>query len=76
MERFDFSKGHIFIQNGNWSIFMNGAGNCGRSKYKETAIKEILNHWKLTEDLKSELSKILKIEIKTEIKIGEQLQLF
>lgn len=71
MERFDFSKGHIFIKDGNWSIFMGGAGVCGRS-----GIDGILNHWKLSEDLKSELSKILKTEIKTEIKIGEQLQLF
>lgn len=72
IERYNFSKGHVFIQGGNWSLFMNGAGNCGRYGNKDQAVRDILNDWKLSEVLKSELSKILNIEIKTSI----QLELF
>lgn len=72
MERFDFSKGHIFIKNGGWSIFMNGSGNCGKSGSRSNAVKDILSHWKLSEQLKDELSLILSPEIRT----GEQLELF
>lgn len=79
MDRFDFSAGHIFMKTypnvTYWTIFMNGAGNCGGSGTPEKAIEDILNHWKMTKQIRTEVESILKNR-KQEFSIGEQLELF
>jgi hypothetical protein len=81
MERFNFSKGHIFIKSDNnktfWTMIINGSGNCGVSENKVQAIQDILNIWKLSITLKTEIKNLFDNKNKIiSSSPGKQLNLF